>query len=121
MSLHDLPLPIGGTLATMVEATTGVGVKYDNDKPRWDLLCPGLVEEAVDVLTFGAKKYGAWNWQKVSDSENRYFSALIRHIVAYKKGEKIDPESGKSHLAHALCNLMFLYEADSGNFGVDSN
>jgi hypothetical protein len=30
-----------------------------------------------------------------------------------KQGEQIDPESGKHHLAHALCCLMFLYEHDT--------
>jgi hypothetical protein len=33
-------------------------------------------------------------------------------LWAWKEGEQIDPESGKHHLAHALCCLTFLYEHD---------
>jgi len=30
----------------------------------------------------------------------------------YKQGETIDADSGRHHLAHAICCLMFLYEHD---------
>lgn len=88
------------------------GVKFDQDKARWDLLDYTFVGDAVDVLTFGAKKYGPNSWKKVENGEERYFAALMRHIVAWRKGEAIDSETGKSHLAHALCNLMFIYNFD---------
>jgi hypothetical protein len=86
------------------------GLKYDGNKPHWELLPLSLVEETVKVLTFGAKKYGPNNWQKVEDAHNRYYAALMRHIVAYKNGELYDQESKLSHLAHAMCNLIFLAE-----------
>jgi hypothetical protein len=31
---------------------------------------------------------------------------------AWKSGETLDPESGKHHLAHAMCCAMFLLERD---------
>jgi hypothetical protein len=34
-----------------------LGQKFDNDKPRWELLPYKEVGEIVDVLTSGAKKY----------------------------------------------------------------
>jgi len=38
------------------------GTKYDEDKPRWDLLPFTEVEKVVKVLTMGAKKYADGNW-----------------------------------------------------------
>lgn len=89
------------------------GKKFDKDKTRYDLLPMSLITEAADVLTFGAQKYGVNNWrQPMPDRRGRWFSALLRHLFAYQSGEKIDPESGKSHLAHVVCNAMFLKETE---------
>lgn len=85
------------------------GVKYDNDKPRWCLLPWDVIEEIVVILTFGANKYADDNWKVVPDAKNRYKSALMRHLKAYFCGEYIDPESGRHHLAHAGCCLVFLF------------
>lgn len=92
-------------------ATTG-GRKFDGGKPQYGLLPPLALRATVDVLTFGAEKYEPDNWKHVPDSKRRYFDAMQRHLWAYKDGEKIDPESGMHHLAHAMCCLMFLYEHD---------
>ena len=32
------------------------GIKYDGDKPRYELIPPHALEEMVKVLTIGAKK-----------------------------------------------------------------
>jgi hypothetical protein len=64
------------------------------------------------VLTFGAEKYDIDNWKHVSNGEYRYRNAALRHINDYVKGEKTDPESGCNHLAHAICCLMFILDAD---------
>ena len=92
-------------------ATTG-GRKFDGNKLEYGLLPPLALEATVDVLTFGAQKYERDNWKRVPDSKRRYYDALQRHLWAWKKGEILDPESGKHHLAHAMCCLMFLYEHD---------
>jgi len=84
------------------------GSKYDSDKLRYDLLDPVFMEGIVDVLTTGAQKYADNNWNKVPDPQNRYYAAAMRHLQAWRKGEKLDSETGKSHLYHAACCLMFL-------------
>jgi hypothetical protein len=99
-------------VATSQTATTG-GRKFDGNKLEFGLLPPLALEATVDVLTFGAQKYERDNWKKVPDSKRRYYDALQRHLWAWKKGEENDPESGKHHLAHAMCCLMFLYEHDT--------
>lgn len=85
--------------------------KDDAGKPRLSLLVPAFVVGVAEVATFGAKNYGVENWKSCDDT-NRYKDALLRHIYAYLGGEKNDPESGKSHLLHASCNLMFLFWFD---------
>ena len=86
-------------------------MKDTKGKAKWDLLPWDLVEQTVDVLTFGADKYAPEAWRQETKSDD-YFAALMRHIVAYRKGEVIDPESGKTHLAHAMCNLIFIHELE---------
>jgi hypothetical protein len=89
--------------------TTNIqGKKNDQGKNRLDLIEPEFIEQVGEVLTFGAEKYGPNNWQKVENPEDRYYAAAFRHLLAYRKGEKIDPESGKPHLAHLATNVMFL-------------
>lgn len=88
------------------------GVKFDGQKPRFDLVPPHIEEEVAKVLEFGARKYAPDNWKKVPDGKRRYLAALGRHVNAYKRGEQCDPETGLHHLAHAICCAMFLGEAD---------
>lgn len=84
------------------------GMKFDSGKTEWSLLPWKQVEKIVKVLEFGAKKYDKNNWQKVGNSDNRYSNATMRHLLAHMNGEKKDPESGLSHLAHAACNILFM-------------
>lgn len=90
------------------------GVKYDNDKPQWSLVPFKAMREVVDVLTYGAKKYAPDNWKKVPDAKRRYIDAAFRHLTSYASGEKLDNETGKSHLAHAMCCLLYLLAFEVG-------
>ena len=83
------------------------GIKYDQDKTKWELLPWDEVEEVVEVLMLGAKKYAPDNWKVVPHAKNRYFDASIRHILSAFNGEIDDSETGKQHLAHAVCCLLF--------------
>lgn len=65
-----------------------------------------FLSDTLVVLELGAKKYGDYNWQKVSPE--RYVDAVGRHLLADGEGEKLDKESGVSHLAHVFCNCLFL-------------
>ncbi|HIP58739.1 MAG TPA: hypothetical protein EYH00_05495 [Archaeoglobus profundus] len=86
------------------------GLKYDDGKLRYDLIPPKALEELAKVITYGAKKYKPNSWRNVEPY--RYEAALFRHIQEWRKGNKIDKESGLPHLAHALANLVFLIELD---------
>lgn len=95
--------------------STEEGKKFDGDKVRFDLMSPEFEKEVAECLTYGANKYGPNNWQNVEDAQNRYYAALRRHINAWRSGEKVDAESGLSHLAHAACNIMFLMYFEGEN------
>ena len=84
------------------------GLKFDAGKLRYDLVPPLAIKGIAEILTFGARKYAPNSWQTVPNGESRYIAALMRHFEAYRSGEDYDPESGKSHLAHCLCNITFL-------------
>ena len=88
--------------------------KHDLGKLRWDCLPWPAVEQVVLVLTFGANKYSAWSWPSVPDARRRYFAAMVRHAVAWLRGERLDPESGLPHLAHLACNALFLLSFELG-------
>lgn len=75
---------------------------------------PALLDVAA-VLTFGAAKYGPNNWQGLTDFDDRYYAAILRHVFALGTGEEIDPESGLPHLAHAACGLLFLLSRAVGH------
>ena len=93
-------------------------LKADINKPRLELIEPEFIIGLGKVLTFGANKYSANNWKNATvDDVERIKGALLRHQMAYLKGEKIDPETGLSHLYHIACNLMFLDYFDRQNCG----
>jgi len=87
------------------------GAKFDQGKLRHDLVLPEFEDALAEVLTFGAQKYAAHSWKNVPDLEVRYYSALRRHMNAWRAGEWLDEESGLPHLAHAACNIYFLFQA----------
>ena len=81
--------------------------KHDTSKVRMELLPMDVLEDVSRVLTFGAEKYDAWNWAKGMDW-SRLYGACLRHLTAWRLSDEPDPETGLSHLHHALCCLMFL-------------
>jgi hypothetical protein len=95
-----------------------VGQKYDGDKLPYHLLAPEFLEGTADILAFGAAKYAPRNWE-LGMAWSRAFSALMRHMWAWWRGEEADPETGKSHLWHASCCLMFLVAYEQRNVGED--
>jgi hypothetical protein len=88
--------------------TKSEGRKFDSNKPRWSLLPTGTVSLVIEILEIGAAKYEEDNWKQVPNARKRYYNALMRHTELWWSGEKIDEESGKLHMAHVVCNALFL-------------
>ena len=105
-------------LATKSIAPTTEGRKDDGGKARHDLIPPELPEAIAAVLTFGASKYGERNWEK-GMSWGRPYAALMRHMLAWWRGEKVDTETGMSHLWHAGCCIAFLIAFEQRQKGID--
>ena len=94
------------------------GMKFDQDKTEYHYLSPIALEKLSQVLTFGAKKYEAHNWRK-GFKWSRLISACFRHLYAWMSGDTYDKETGLSHLAHAMCCLMFLLEFEDTHKELD--
>ena len=91
-----------------------VGKKRDAGKPRLSLLHWPTIMQVVEVLEHGAAEYGDENWKHVDNHRIRYFNAACRHLIlGWWMGEKLDKKSGKPHLAHAICCLIFLLARDN--------
>jgi len=88
---------------------TKEAVKHDDGKADWSLVPFESLEGMVKVLEFGAQKYAGWNWTTNGGfSYTRVLRSCLRHLFAYMRGEDNDPESGLSHIHHAMCNLLFI-------------
>lgn len=70
-----------------------------------------LTVNAAPVFALGAKKYGRYNWRDYPIQEKAYIEALERHLLAYKDGQELDPESGCSHLAHLIAGAGIVLDA----------
>jgi Domain of unknown function (DUF5664) len=92
--------------AKLVEQPTGA-VRANEGKVRFELITPEPLRELAKVLTRGAVKYEARNWERGLTYSSTW-ACLNRHLWSWYEGEDQDPESGLHHLTHALCNVWFL-------------
>jgi hypothetical protein len=94
------------------------GVKHDGGKPPLALLPTEPLMEVARVMAIGATKYGTFNWA-AGISYIRVLSAVLRHIFQYLGGQDKDEESGLSHLAHAVCGLLFVLQYEHTHKELD--
>lgn len=85
------------------------GTKHDTEKPKTNLIPSEAIEQEAWIFTFGATKYGDYNWTK-GINYSRIISAAMRHLLAINRGEDVDPESGRPHAAHVRANMAFLLQ-----------
>ena len=105
-----------GMIVTAETKTTSFK-KNDQGKLQWSLMPFEQLEEVVRVLMYGVEKYERDNWKKCDDI-NRYKDSLMRHVTAYIEGDKFDNGPGGDnlhHLAHAICNCLFILYFDKGD------
>lgn len=80
--------------------------KKDGKVPLEYLRMDGI-SEMCEVFAFGANKYGKDNYL-LGHHVDQLTAAALRHILAYQAGQELDPETGKSHVAHAQATLSML-------------
>ena len=89
------------------------GIKLDAGKTRYELMSPMAMEKLARVLTRGAAKYEDHNWRN-GITFTRLIGAMNRHLAAIERGEDYDIGEGGDgdfHVAHLLCEAMFLLES----------
>lgn len=94
------------------------GNKFDSGKPKLSFVARSLLVAIVSIMEPGAIKYGRDNWRK-GMLWSKPYDALLRHLTSWWENEGVDPETGKSHLWHAACELMFLIDYETNNIGKD--
>lgn len=95
-----------------------VGLKFDGEKPDMSLLSSIAIAKVAAVMTYGKTKYSAHNWRG-GIVYSRLLAAALRHVFSYLGGESKDPETGLSHLAHAMCCLMMVLEFEETSPELD--
>lgn len=89
-------------LADMVQ-----GTKNDTTKAPLHLIPPEFMFAIAEILRFGAEKYAPRNWEK-GINYSRVYRACLGHLGLWFMRRPRDPETGRSHLWHAACCIMFL-------------
>jgi len=85
------------------------GLRYNNDKLRYDLIPALANREYAKIWTQALGKYPEGNWEKGMPWTEVIASAM-RHLEAIRLGEDIDLESGLLHAAHLQANAAMLTE-----------
>ncbi len=110
---------VGVALAPAAVAPAGAslgGLRHDSGKVRLDLIPPEWIEALGQVLTKGAEKYAARNWEK-GMAWSKMIGCAMRHLLAFLRGERFDQETGCHHLAHAAWNVLALMSYDVRGIG----
>lgn len=96
-----------------------VAAHFSAGKPGMQWLPWGPLQEVAKVLDYGAHKYGSRsNWRK-GMKWMELAGSTVRHVSSWIKGDDFDAESGLHHLAHAVCDLLFLLEYHLNKVGED--
>lgn len=109
----------GARVAPPSDEDAKTAVKFDAGKAGVHLLPVDALLGITSVLDFGAKKYAARNWEKGMEWD-RVYGALLRHLFSWWSREDKDPETGKSHLWHAGCCILFLIAFEIRGIGKDN-
>lgn len=85
----------------------GQGLRYNEEKLRYDLIQQDALRGMVEVLSAGAKKYAERNWE-AGMKWTTVLASLKRHLALIESGEDYDKETGLLHADHLQCNAHFL-------------
>lgn len=85
---------------------------------RFDLLPYDALWAVARIFGFGASKYAERNWENGLRWSASH-AALQRHLALWWAGEKTDPESGLSHIAHVAWHGLVLLAHELRGIGID--
>lgn len=107
--------------------TFGMGIYKDgNPKTQFGAVKPGiyyvppmpLYEYGLAHMQ-GALKYGHYNWRDDPVSISTYADACKRHIDLYLEGQKNASDTDIHNLAHAMCCLSIIMDAEHHGTLID--
>lgn len=116
--VHDFDKASGNCRKCGMHMLHAQGVKFDEDKLPYHLIAPEFLSAVAEILQYGAKKYSPRNWEN-GMAWHRPFRACLGHLWDWWRRAGPDPETGKSHLWHAACCIMFLIVYEARNLGED--
>jgi transposase-like protein len=64
------------------------------------------IEAIAEVMNIGGGKHGDHSY--MSYGPLHYYNASWRHLLAIRRGELLDPETGKPHAIHLACSAIIL-------------
>lgn len=82
--------------------------KDTTGKPKLSLVPYKTLADISFVREFGDNKYEPGSWAHTKPEE--MVDAALRHIYRHLNGDDRDPESGLSHLSHAITSLIIANE-----------
>ncbi|MEU4709473.1 dATP/dGTP diphosphohydrolase domain-containing protein [Nocardia salmonicida] len=95
---------------TETRMVSSTGAEKGQKLARFDLVPADALYEVAELYGVGAEKYAERNWEAGYDW-SLSFAALMRHAWKFWRGEDIDPETGKHHMAcvvfHAFALIVF--------------
>lgn len=92
---------------------------YDDGKVPLAWLPWRALREVSRVQQYGHHKYREFNNYRRGMEATRNLSCALRHITQWLDGESLDTESGRSHLAHAACRILFVLENEAEGKMID--
>jgi hypothetical protein len=92
---------------------------YDENKAPLAYVPWAAIDEMALVQAYGHKKYKDYNNYRKGMEVGRNLSCALRHIRDYMDGIDVDAESGRSHLAHAMCRLAFVLQNLKDGTAID--
>jgi hypothetical protein len=98
------------------------GLHRDGAKARLaDYFCPDLLWQIGEIVAENCRKTDDYPEGKYPDLEEGFpnfkagirvvklFDAMMRHWLKMMMGEDTDPESGRPHMAHLICDAIMAY------------
>lgn len=99
--------------------------KYNEGKPRTDLISGEFTLALGKALAYGANKYDEKKGHTPNYLKGRGFlysdliGALERHLAKFKMGINEDEDSSLEHIVQVAVNAMFLYNYRVSGKGID--
>lgn len=125
MAIQMIPGVVAGQAKLAPKLGDGI-YKDGNPKTQFGAVKPGTFETPPIPLyeyslahTQGALKYGHYNWRDDPVSISTYVDAAKRHIDLYVAGQKNASDTGIHNLAHGMCCLSIIIDAEAHDTLID--